>query len=85
MLRWEPGGGVRVADLVRSGADGDATADPGVQAGDCLLAVDGAAVTGRTHGEVADALRGRPGDRRRLTLARGGQRVEVEVAAARLL
>jgi C-terminal processing protease CtpA/Prc len=52
---------------VLSGADG-------VQAGDSLLAVDDIPTAGSTLGQVWAMLGGEVGQRRRLTLERGGKR-----------
>jgi hypothetical protein len=50
----------------------------GVRVGDRLVAIDGRAADAMTRGEVIGALHGRPGERRRLTLQRGGRTLEVE-------
>jgi hypothetical protein len=49
----------------------------GVQAGDQLIAVNDIPVTGSTMGQVWAALRGTPGQERRLTVERGGQQFMV--------
>lgn len=56
----------------------------GVEAGDRLLRIDGLETTGATMGTVADALRGRPGEKRALLLERQGKRIEVEAKVSRL-
>lgn len=45
----------------------------GVQPGDTLIAVDGIAVNGFTMGQVWSALRGTPGQQRKLTIERTGK------------
>jgi len=57
----------------------------GVQPGDILLRVDGFEAAGATMGAVVDALRGRPGEVRVLTLEREGKRFRVEARVERLL
>jgi hypothetical protein len=49
----------------------------GVQAGDTLVAVDGVAMSGSTMGQVWSALRGTPGQERRLTMERAGKQFSV--------
>jgi hypothetical protein len=49
----------------------------GVQASDCLLAVDGIPVTGSTLGQVWSMLGGSPGNERTLTVERGGKQFNV--------
>jgi len=56
-----------------------------VKPGDKLLEVGGLKTTGATMGTVIDALRGRPGDLRRLVLERGGKRYSVEAQVVRFL
>ena len=63
---------------------GGAAAD-GVQAGDTLVAIGDLAAKGMTMGTVVDALRGAPGEVRRLTVERGGTRLEVEAKVTRHL
>ena len=57
----------------------------GVEPGDVLLSVDGFEAAGATMGAVVDALRGRPGEARVLTLERAGTRFRVEAPVAHLL
>jgi hypothetical protein len=64
-----------VAGVVRK--DGWTTA-PGVRRGDRIVAVDGQPLDKATRGQVLAALHGKPGERRRLTLERKGQTLEVE-------
>jgi hypothetical protein len=51
----------------------------GVSVGDELVAVGELAATGAPRGAVLAALHGKPGDKRRLTLSRGGAAKEVEL------
>ncbi|GEM_PF-4196816 len=64
-LRPETDGSYSVAGVVER--DGKPLV-AGVQAGDRLLAVDGLEVMGAAMGRVIKALRGRPGESRRLLL-----------------
>ena len=57
----------------------------GVKTGDILLQVDGLKTAGQTMGTVIDALRGRPGDVRRLILERNGERLTIEARVERFL
>jgi C-terminal processing protease CtpA/Prc len=50
--------------------------------GDRVVAVDGLDASAMTRGEVISALHGRPGERRRLTLARGGRTFEVDAVVS---
>jgi hypothetical protein len=80
-LRPEADGGFAVAAVAtREGV----TAVDGVEAEDRLVEVDGIDLAGATMGEAVAALRGRPGDRRRLVLDRAGSRVEVDAEVLRL-
>ncbi len=80
-LRPEADGSYTVAGVVRR--DGRPLL-AGVRAGDRLLAVDGVEVSGAAMGRVIGALRGKPGDRRRLLLERDGARLSELVAVVRL-
>lgn len=60
-----------------------AAPDSGARAGDVLLSVGGLDVQGRTQGEVVDALRGRPGENRVLTLRRAEAILRVEARVER--
>jgi hypothetical protein len=75
-LRPQPDGGYTVL--------GGAAAD-GVQPGDTLVAIGDLAAKGATMGTVVDALRGAPGEVRRLTVERGGTRLGVEAKVTRHL
>lgn len=77
--RYFVGGMVRKADA--SGAE--APTVEGVQIGDELIAVDGTAVRGGGKDAVLSTLHGKPGERRRLLLERGGARIEVDVPVTR--
>lgn len=80
-LRPEADGGFTVAAVAtREGV----AAVNGVGAGDRLVEVDGIGLASATMGEAVAALRGRPGDRRRLVLDRAGSRVEVDAEVLRL-
>ena len=57
----------------------------GVEPGDKLIQVGDLKATGTTMGTVIDALRGKPGEVRRLALERGGKRFEVEAKVMRFL
>ncbi|MEW6756828.1 MAG: PDZ domain-containing protein [Acidobacteriota bacterium] len=61
----------------------EAAPDSGARAGDVLLSVGGLEVQGRTQGEVVDALRGRPGEKRLLTLRRAEKILRVEARVER--
>lgn len=52
--------------------------DAGAAIGDEFLAVDGAPAPGAARGAVLAALRGNPGEKRRLTLSRNGARFDIE-------
>jgi hypothetical protein len=57
----------------------------GVHPGDILLRAGTTIATGATMGTVIDALHGKPGDLRTLTLERDGREFTVEAAVTRLL
>jgi hypothetical protein len=57
----------------------------GVEAGDILLQVGKRSLSGVTMGAAVDALRGKPGDERVLTLERQGRRITVAARVRRLL
>jgi hypothetical protein len=58
---------------------GDQPPAEGVEVGDELVAIGQLAATGAPRGAVLAALHGKPGDKRRLTLLRGGSVHEVEL------
>ncbi|MCP4901780.1 MAG: hypothetical protein GY906_32855 [bacterium] len=58
---------------------------PGVQPGDRLLQIDELKTTGATMGTVVDALRGRPGETRTLTLERDEQSFKIVARVKRFL
>jgi len=58
---------------------GDQPLAEGVEVGDELVAIGQLATTGAPRGAVLAALHGKPGDKRRLTLLRGGSVHEVEL------
>lgn len=64
--------------------DGQPVVDE-VNAGDRLLKIGGLEVSGKTMGEVSDALHGKPGDVRVLVLERAGKQVTVHAKVTRLL
>ena len=64
---------------------GGKPAVPEPKAGDVLLGVDGAPVTGATLGQVWSLLGGTPGQMRTLTLERDGKRFTVEAPVRRFL
>jgi hypothetical protein len=55
----------------------------GAKAGDLLLRVGSLEVKGRSMGEVVDALRGRPGRERRLTVRRGTETLTLKARVER--
>ena len=61
------------------------TAVEGVEVGDILLQVGEVRLSGATMGTATDALRGKPGDVRMLTLERQGKTLRVEARVRRLL
>jgi len=58
---------------------------PDVKAGDILVGIDGAPVTGATMGQVWSLLGGTPGTTRTLTLERDGKRFSVDATVRRYL
>jgi hypothetical protein len=72
-LRPEPDGRYTIVALV-----GSKPAVPEVKAGDALVGVDGAPVSGATMGQVWSLLGGSPGQRRSLTVEREGKRFTVD-------
>jgi hypothetical protein len=80
-LRAEADGSYAVAGVVQRG--GRPLLDS-VRAGDRLLAVDGMETAGVTMGRVVAALRGKPGEPRRLLLERAGTRLAERVSVVRL-
>ncbi|MBP6875268.1 MAG: hypothetical protein KBD56_04300 [Candidatus Eisenbacteria bacterium] len=81
-LRPEEDGGYSVIGVAVQ--DGRPAVE-GVMAGDRLLTIDGLQATGATMGTVIDALRGKPGDIRRLEIERAGKRITVSAKVARFL
>lgn len=75
-------GRYRVLGVVRK--DGNLVVDC-VAAGDLLLKIDNLETTGRTMGTVIDALRGKPGDEKTLTLEWDGKSIIVKANVKRLL
>jgi hypothetical protein len=57
----------------------------GVAAGDKLLQIDGAPVSGKALAEVLDALRGRPGEIRTVVLERNGKQFTISAPVIHLL
>lgn len=57
----------------------------GVESGDLLLRIGELTTKGRTMGEVVDALRGRPGETRVLTIERAGKQTKVEAKVEHFL
>jgi hypothetical protein len=80
-LRPEGDGSFTVAGVVSRGGR---PMVPGVEPGDRLLRVDALEAAGAPMGAVIDALRGRPGELRVLTLARRGETFIVRAAVSRL-
>ena len=76
-------GGVLVVSGVSSNASPDVASS--VLAGDRLIAVDGIALTGRPLAAAAEALMGKAGTTKKLTLKRGGAPVTVSVTVKALL
>ncbi|HKW88499.1 MAG TPA: hypothetical protein VJN21_07055 [Candidatus Acidoferrales bacterium] len=75
-----PGGKYIVIGLAtRNGTN----AVKGVEVNDQLLSVDGVATTGATMGRVLNALHGRPGEKRKLLLERGGKQFVVDAPVTR--
>jgi hypothetical protein len=75
-------GKYQVLGIVRK--DGNPAVE-GVKAGDKLLKIDDLAITGATMGTVSEALRGKPGDIRSLTLERDGKSIIIKATVKRLL
>jgi hypothetical protein len=71
--RWK--GGVTIAGIAQK--SGAATVS-GVMPGDTLLEIDGADTLPMRRGQLHDALRGKPGEIKHLTLERDGKRIEVD-------
>jgi len=80
ILRPEPDGSFTVAGVATR--NGRATVD-GVEAGDRLVQVGSLQAAGTPMGEIEDALRGSPGDMRRLVLDREGRGVTIEARVTR--
>jgi C-terminal processing protease CtpA/Prc len=81
-LHPEPDGRFTILDVVE--VDGK-LAVSGVKAGDVLVGVDGAPVTGATMGQVWSLLGGNPGQVRKLVIERGKERMTVEATVQRFL
>jgi hypothetical protein len=81
-LNPEPDGRFVVVGIVQ--VDGRPAVE-GVEPGDVLLRIDGRETAGATFGTVVDALRGEPGEIRRLEVDRDGRRLQVDAEVARLL
>lgn len=81
-LRPEADGGYSVIGVARK--DGRPAVE-GVEPGDRLLQVGSVKAMGATMGAVVDALRGRPGEIRRLILERNGRRFYVAARVERFL
>jgi PDZ domain len=52
----------------------------GVQAGDVVIAIDGAKTAGMTRGDILAALHGKPGEHRHLVLKRSGKQLEIDTS-----
>ena len=57
----------------------------GIEPGDILIQVDNFKTKGETMGKVVDALRGKPGDLRKLVLERDGKQFTIETRVVRFL
>jgi len=57
----------------------------GIIPGDKLIQIDRLTVKGATMGSVVDALRGKPGEVRKLLIERGGKQIKVDVRVERIL
>lgn len=79
-VRQEDDGSYAVAGVAAK--DGKATVD-GVRTGDALIRVGPLETAGVPMGRVMDALRGKPGETRTLTLARDGTQFKVEAQVRR--
>jgi hypothetical protein len=80
-IRPEPDGGFTVAGVATK--DGRRTVD-GVEPGDALIRVDALETAGAPMGQVVEALRGKPGEKRTLVLERAGVRITAEANVTRL-
>lgn len=81
-LQPESPGGYRVIGILD--VDGKPSV-AGVQPEDRLLRIADLEVAGATMGAVIDALRGKPGEMRRLVLERNGARIELDARVMRCL
>jgi len=79
-LRPEADGSYTVAGVAKKGGE---TTVAGIQAGDRLIRVGSMETAGEAMGDVAEALRGPPGDVRVLELERDGRRYTVETPVRR--
>jgi len=79
-LRPEADGSYTVAGVVQR--DGVLTVK-GVEPGDTLRRIGSLETHGASMGTVIEALRGMPGESRRLVVERGGERIEVEAVVTR--
>jgi hypothetical protein len=77
-----PDGSYIIGGVVKR--DGQDTVQ-GVEAGDKLVRIGSWQVQGATLADVLSALRGRPGERKTISLDRGGKEVTVETTIAALL
>jgi hypothetical protein len=83
-LTLQPRADGSFAVLAVSAKNGQPLVD-GVQAGDKLLQVDSLQTKGATMGAVVDALRGKPGEMRRLVIERAGKSFVVEARVERMI
>ena len=81
-LQPQPDGSYQVLGVARK--EGQPFAAD-VKVGDTLLHVGDLRATGNTMGAVVDALRGRPGETRTLTLRREGKEIKVHAKVGRFL
>lgn len=57
----------------------------GILKGDKILQIDSLKIKGNTMGTVMDALRGKPGDNRRIAVERGGKKMVVNAKVERVM
>jgi hypothetical protein len=81
-LQPQPDGSYQVLGVAKK--DGQPFVE-GVEVGDTLVQVGDLRATGATMGTVVDALRGKPGETRALTLRRAGKRIVVKAKVGRFL
>jgi hypothetical protein len=70
---------------LRAGPVVSASVDLLLHAGDKLMAVDGAPVTGKSLSQTNEMLRGKVGDKKKLEVERDGKRIEVVATVTRLM